>query len=241
MLIDKTMALRYLAQAFGVEYKVIGCAELTNGFDISGQSRGWSSGKMGLIARMLVCEQAVNGIVVLDELDKCHDSESNFSPNQPLYTLLEKETAAHFKDEFLDMEIDASHVNWMGTSNCFEKIPVPIRDRVRRIQVSMPSIQQRASISKNIYSDLREKNATSWGQYFTPALDDEVAFLIASVQGVSIRGMNDILVECLTQVAGVSNGCLDAESQKISADDASKVVGVMAPDIMPIQRMGFIH
>jgi len=239
--VGKTMALRYLANALGIKYKVIGCAELTNGFDISGQSKGWSSGKMGLIARMLVCEQAANGIVVLDELDKCHDSESNFPPTQAMYTLLEKETSAHFKDEFLDFEIDASRVNWMGTSNYFDQIPEPIRDRVRRIKVSMPTIQQRVSISKYLYSDLREKNAIAWGQYFTPVLDDDVAFLIASVRGVSIRGMKDILVECLTQVADVSNGCLDPESQKINVDEASKIVGVMAPNFVSGQRIGFIH
>jgi len=53
--------------------------------------------------------------------------------------------------------------------------------------------------------------------------------------------MKDILYECLTRVAGGSDGILDAESKKINIDDAVKVTGLMATDHMPAQPIGFIH
>jgi len=239
--IGKTMALRYLARVLGAAFKVVGCAELTNGFDLSGQSKGWSSAKMGLIAQMLLCEQKANAIIVLDEIDKCHNSQSNFPPTQALYTLLERETSAHFIDEFVGFEINASQLNWLGTSNYFNHIPEPIRDRARRISIPAPDTGQRITIVKYIYSDLIKKNDQTWGRFFVPKLSDEVAFMFASATGVSVRGMRDILLECLAKVASCSKRPVNTGSQKVTEEFASKIIGLRHFYPNGNRPIGFIH
>jgi len=237
----KTMGLRYLSERLGVAFTMIGCAELTNGFDISGSSRGWGTGKPGLIGRMLIRDRAANGIVVLDELDKCHDNQSNFPPTQALYTLLERESAAHFKDEYLDIEMDASRINWMATANDYERIPEPLRDRATRICVAAPTLSQRVPIAGYLYQDLCQQNRDAWGKFFAPELDPAVAWMLASLQDVSIRGMKRALMECLMSVAGSSNGSLGEGSLFVSESDAAKVPGLRPGGLDQSGYNGLIH
>jgi len=237
----KTMGLRYLSDRLGVAFTMIGCAELTNGFDISGSSRGWGTGKPGLIGRMLIRDKAANGIVVLDELDKCHDSQSNFPPTQALFTLLERESAAHFKDEFLDIEMDASRINWLATANDYERIPEPLRDRATRICIAAPTIVQRVSIAGYLYQDLCQQNRDAWGKFFAPELDPAVAWMLASLQDVSIRGMKRALMACLMSVAGSSSGSLDEGSLYVRESDAAKVPGLRPGGLDQSGYDGLIH
>jgi len=237
----KTMGLRYLAEKLGIAFKMICCAELTNSFDISGQSRGWGTGKPGMIARMLLHEQAANGIVVLDELDKCHVSEKNSPPAQALYTLLEHETAAHFKDEYFDFEMDASHINWMATANDYERIPEPLRDRAIKVCIAPPTIRQRLSIAGYLYQDLRLQHKSGWGRFFAPELDPAVAWMLASVEGTSIRGMKKNIMACLASVAGSSGAALEHGSLYVSEADAFKVIGQRPDGMSDSDPNGFLH
>jgi len=237
----KTMGLRYLSDRLGVAFTMIGCAELTNGFDISGSSQGWGTGKPGMIARMLIRDKAANGIVVLDELDKCHDNQSNFPPTQALYTLLERESAAHFKDEYLDIEMDASRINWMATANDYERIPEPLRDRATRICVAAPTVVQRVSIAGYLYQALCQQNHDAWGRFFAPELDPAVAWMLASLQDVSIRGMKRKLMACLMSVAGSSNGSLGDGSLYVRESDAVKVPGLRPGGLDQSGYDGLIH
>jgi len=237
----KTMGLRYLSEQFGIAFTMIGCAELTNGFDISGSSRGWGTGKPGLIARMLLREKSANGIIVLDELDKCHDSTSNFPPTQALFTLLERESAAHFKDEYFDFEMDASRINWMATANDYERIPEPLRDRATKICIGAPTAVQRVSIAGYLYQDLRQRNHEAWGRYFAPELDPSVAWMIASLEGISIRGMKQKLMACLTAVAGGNSGALEEGDLYVSESDAVNVLNLRSGGPGQADSNGLIH
>jgi len=237
----KTMGLRYLSEQLGVAFSMIGCAELTNGFDLSGSSRGWGTGKPGMISRMLIREKAANGIIVLDELDKCHNSQSNFPPTQALFTLLERESAAHFKDEYFDFEMDASRINWMATANDYKRIPEPLRDRATRICIGAPTAVQRVSIAGYLYQDLRQRNHDAWGRYFVPELDPSVAWMIASLKAISIRGMKQKLMACLTAVAGSNSGALEEGGLYVSESDAVKVLGTGASGPGHTGGNGLIH
>jgi len=237
----KTIGLRYLSERLGVAFTMIGCAELTNGFDISGMSRGWGTSKPGMIARMLIRDKAANGIVVLDELDKCHDSQSNFPPTQALFTLFERETATHFKDEYFDFEMDASRINWMVTANDYKRIPEPLRDRATNIRIGAPTLRQRVSIAGYLYQDLCRQNNAAWGKYFAPDLDPSVAWMVASLEGVSIRGMKRALMSCLTAAAGSTSGVLEEGSLHINENDAVNVLGACSGRPEQSDSNGLIH
>jgi len=236
----KTVALQWLTERMRIEYELISFAELSNGFDLSGQSRGWGTGKMGKVARLLLGQQVANPIIMLDELDKGHNNDDNFPPTKPLYTLLEKESAVRFSDEFLELKMDASHINWVATCNGFEAIPEPIRDRCRRIVISQPDQVQRITITKSLYRDMRKKNARLWGDLFAPEISDGVAYILASAPGISVRRLVDMVDQCVIETARRTSGKSTAQCAVIE-DDAGKVIRRLKGASRSREPIGFVH
>jgi len=235
----KTMVAEAIAKLFNTGYEIIGGAELTNPFDITGMSASWSSGKPGIISRILIEEQKVSPVIVLDEIDKMGDRGDNMSPHHALYTLFEPQSARRFKDEYLGFEFDASHINWICTSNDLSKIPSPIKDRSQIINVPVPTLEQRISIAQHVYRKMKLEN--KWGEYFSESLEESLAHQIAISSQESIRMMKHLVMKCFTQIAKENKGKeieggLNFHKQAISIA-AANLNGMAKTDK---QRIGFL-
>lgn len=120
--------------------------------------------------------------------------------------------------------MDASRINWLATSNDYERIPAPIRDRAKRIIIQMPDTEQRKKIASYLYHDERLENENIWGKYFVPELPDDVAAFIAEEKGISIRGMKQVIHGCFASPSMQSNGDSEwlLQSITVSKDGAEK-------------------
>ena len=127
--IGKTHFARELANRLGTGHEFISMSSLTAGWVLSGASAQWNNAKPGKVAHTLVHGDYANPIVVLDEIDKA-GGDSRYDPMGSLYGLLEHDTARAFKDEFIDIDIDASHILWVTTANDERSIPEPILNRM---------------------------------------------------------------------------------------------------------------
>ncbi|RME60356.1 AAA family ATPase, partial [Candidatus Parcubacteria bacterium] len=161
--VGKTDAAMFLAEMVGVATRRIGCADVTNGFDMTGMSEGWAGAKPGHLAKMLILEDCANPLVVLDELDKVSlAGRASDSLEARLYSVLEPISAKSFRDEFLDVPLDIMAFNWIATANSIDSIPSPILDRFRVIQVRSPSREELRSLIPGIYRTIIENE--SWGE-----------------------------------------------------------------------------
>jgi ATP-dependent Lon protease len=108
-----------------------------------------------------------------------------------LYQLLEPETSRAFRDEFIDVEIDASQIFWVLTANSTRGIPAPLLNRMAVYEVPAPTPEQAAGIAQRIYAGLlRELNLGK----FTPRLEGTV---IDKLAPVSPRDMRKTLLDSL--------------------------------------------
>jgi len=235
----KTMVAEAIAKLFNTGYEIIGGAELTNPFDITGMSASWSSGKPGIISQLLIEQQKICPVIVLDEIDKMGDRGDNMSPHHALYTLFEPQSAKRFKDEYLGFEYDASHINWICTSNDLNKIPSPIKDRSQIINVPVPTMEQRISIAQHVYRKMKLEN--KWGEFFSESLEESLAHQIATLSKESIRMMKHLVMKCFTQIAKENKGReieggLKFHKQAISIA-AANLNGMAKTDK---QRIGFL-
>jgi len=70
--------------------------------------------------------------------------DHQYDPLGSLYTLLERDTASEFIDEFAEVAIDASDVVWIATANDARAIPEPILNRMNVYSIDAPDAERLA-------------------------------------------------------------------------------------------------
>jgi ATP-dependent Lon protease len=192
--VGKTHFARRLAKSMATECELISMNALSAGFVITGSSASWKGAKCGKVAERLVRGQYANPVVVLDEVEKASGSTQS-DPLAALYQLLEPETSRAFRDEFIDVEIDASQIFWVLTANSTDGIPSPLLSRMAVYEVPAPTPEQAAGIAQRIYAGLvAELKLFKFAHELPTAVLDKLA-------GVSPRDMRKTLLDGLGYAA----------------------------------------
>lgn len=129
--IGKTYYASRLAEALGVPHEFIAMNLMTDrGSTFTGLTPVWKASGPGKVAKLLIDHDHAAPLVVIDELEKASPINPNETPVQVLHSLLERENAAHFVDEFVDIPLRADHIFWFATANSLDPLPVSIVDRL---------------------------------------------------------------------------------------------------------------
>ncbi|MGZ5201190.1 MAG: AAA family ATPase [Telluria sp.] len=216
--VGKTHFAKRLAKVMQTDCELISMNTLSAGFVITGSSASWRGAKCGKVAERLVRGQFANPVVVLDEVEKATGS-SQSDPLAALYQLLEPETATAFRDEFIDVEIDASQIFWVLTANSLDAIPKPLLNRMAVYEVPAPTPEQAAAIAQRMYrSLLRELNL----QGFEDALADAVLDKLAPV---SPRDLRKTLIDALGYAVAGGREHIELEDVRIKSTPGRSRIG----------------
>ncbi|MCB1957641.1 MAG: AAA family ATPase [Rhodocyclaceae bacterium] len=167
--IGKTHFAKAMAEQLGTGYQFVSMSSLTAGWILSGASAQWNHAKPGKVANTLVGGEVANPVIVLDEVDKA-GGDSRYDPMGALYELFEHDTARRFRDEFVDVEMDASHILWVTTANDERHIPEPILNRMNVYTIPRPDADESFQIACRLYREI--VSAHDWG--FPRDPDDDV-------------------------------------------------------------------
>ena len=151
--LGKTYFAKKLAQALGTGFEFVSMSSLTAGWVLTGASAQWNNARPGKVAQTLIEREYANPVIVLDEVDKA-GGDSRYDPMGALYALLERDTAAHFKDEFIDVDMDASHILWVATANDESTIPEPILNRMNVYAIEQPDADGGRTIALAVYHEI---------------------------------------------------------------------------------------
>jgi len=188
-----------LAESFEAKFVSVSCAAATNGFDLTGLSAGWGNGKAGKIHAVLADERCPNPFVLLDELDKTGDDNDRHSFTGALFGLLEKNNAKKFTDEFVGVEMDASMINWFGTSNDTTYMDSAILDRFTVLQVSAPSKKDLLKIIPQIFRQIILEHELQ--DVFSTTMNDAIVNKLSTQEHISIRRIKSSLETALANAA----------------------------------------
>ena len=166
--IGKTHFAKELAHALGTGYEFVPMSSLTAGWILSGASSQWTNAKPGKVASTLVGGDYANPLMVLDEVDKA-GGDSRYDPMGALYGLLERDTARSFRDEFIDVEMDASHILWVSTANNEKHLPEPILNRMVVYEIPRPDEDESFRIACKLYREIVTEH--DWGFPEEPPAD----------------------------------------------------------------------
>ena len=160
--IGKTLFASCLANIFGTQMKIAHLETMQTSSDLVGSSVVYSNSTPGLIFNTLVNGDFANPLILLDELDKCL-GDDRFPTEKALYNLLE-ETSKKFNDEAVPwLDIDASRIIYIATSNDASLIDPPILSRMMKFDIKTPSREQTRDIIENIFLDVVRSRPKAFG------------------------------------------------------------------------------
>lgn len=151
--IGKTFLATELAKGLGGSMEKLSAGGAQGGFQITGSHSTLQSARPGSLFRCLAEGKTTSPVLVIDEVDKIVDSQYPVTP--VLLDLFEVDTARVFRDEFFEMEFDASRIIAILTANDIKNIPTPLLSRVEVFEVPRPAPSQRLRIIQDEEKQLR--------------------------------------------------------------------------------------
>ena len=194
--LGKTYFAKRLAHALATGFEFVSMSSLTAGWVLTGASAQWHNARPGKVAQTLIEGEYANPVVVLDEVDKA-GGDARYDPMGALYGLLERDTAVHFKDEFIDVDMDASHILWVATANDDSAIPEPILNRMNVYEIERPDAEGSRKIALAVYREILD--AHRWR--FPPEPSEAV---LEKLVAIPPRDMRKLLLDAFgtAQLAG---------------------------------------
>lgn len=197
----KSHFARRLAEELKTPWEMIPCGGVHDAMH-GGSSRKWSTGEPSLPVAVVRSRRHAGPIILLDEIEKVGNGRHNGNLHDVLHGLLERETAARWRDPYIDAPCDLSHVSWILTANTVEPVPRSLRDRCRCIRFPEPGPEHLPALAQQLLSEMyREKGFDP--QWALPLDGVEIEALSAAWPGGSIRALQRI-VERLIHVREAS-------------------------------------
>lgn len=165
--VGKSFYAHRLAQAFGVSRLSIPMNLVTDrGTWFSGLAPIWRASGPGKVAQLLIDSSCASPVIVIDEIEKASPLNPSETPINVLHSLLERENASRFTDEFVEVPLRADHIIWIATANDLSPLPASIVDRLIAFEITLEPGQMLA-IQRSLFD---EANAAT-GQLFAAPTD----------------------------------------------------------------------
>ncbi|MFN4329290.1 MAG: AAA family ATPase [Limnobacter sp.] len=214
----KSAFAKALAEALETRYEYVNIAATSMAGVLTGLSNKWGNGQAGLIFSSMARSDTASPVILLDEIEKA-ERGSQYPVEGALLALLEPQTSREFRDEFGNLQFDASRIIYVATSNDANLISDPLKSRFDSFEISYPNRSQREVIICNM---LRKS-------YLNTRFTQAAISLMAS-QDVDLRNLQSLLDKVvrrhvsnvLNQMGSVSGNASDDTKEDHAAKNVNE-------------------